>query len=162
MISQNTRQKYSLQQIINTTKSDTSRIMALVGLTQYYNKANSDSTKLFADSVWNESKRKNYVKGLQASSNHLGAYYNKKGEYNKALEQFKISLEYARQLKNEKEIARQLFSIANTYTYRTDQPNALKYHLEALSIREKILDSLGIASSYNSLSYVYRAKNDMK
>lgn len=159
--SQKSIQKDSVLNILRNSKTDSSYVQALIWMGNYYSKVNTDSIKIFADSAWNYSKKKNYTKGLQLASNQLGAYYSRVSNYDKSIEYYKISLDFAKELKNEKEIARQLFSIANTYTYRSDQPNALKFHLEALSIREKIKDSIGIASSYNSIGYVYRSKKDL-
>ncbi|MBN4052184.1 tetratricopeptide repeat protein [Sphingobacteriaceae bacterium AH-315-L07] len=69
------------------------------------------------------------------------------GEYEAALQKANESLTLAEKLNYPKGIARSYNHIGVIYRNQSDYPNALKYHLKSLKIKEELGDKSGISAS---------------
>ena len=78
------------------------------------------------------------------------------GEYQKAKDNFKESLNINRKSKDSLGIFNNLNSIASVYYEQGNYPLSLNYFNQSLHIVKKLNDSIGIFRSYNNIGIVYR------
>jgi two-component system, NarL family, sensor histidine kinase UhpB len=82
-----------------------------------------------------------------------GLFYKSQGEYKRAMPYFLENLKLATQEDENK--AGTLLNIGNTYSQMADYQNAMKYHLQALTIFEKIGNKRGQSFCLQSISNDY-------
>lgn len=157
----------SLENIINTSLSDTTRIRLLNDLSKkllfegeyekalhYSEQSKILSTKGITKSIDVELKNV-FKKGLATSINTIGNYYTYKNNNPKALENYLNSLKISEDINDEKGISITLSNISRIYSTQSNYPQALKYAIKALLISENSQDKNAIAASRIRISYVY-------
>jgi len=82
------------------------------------------------------------------------------GEYDKAMSNFKNSLEIAKKKNDLKNEALYLHQIGNIYFQKSDYEAALFHYQKAKELFEKIGDSKGVASSLHQIGMIYQNKGD--
>jgi two-component system NarL family sensor kinase len=108
------------------------------------------------------SERVNSPQGIIWANYQLGYYYNMKGEY----DSLRLYAGKCLQLssKNKFPLSEASgYQLLGTYYWQTGRfDQAVKNHLKALKIRERLNDSTGIGSSFSSLSVVSLSNNELK
>jgi G-protein signaling modulator 2 len=66
------------------------------------------------------------------------------GEFERAAEQYKRTLQLAQELGDRAVEAQACYSLGNTYTLLKDYPAAIKYHMRHLAIAQELFDKARI------------------
>ncbi|MFW9997141.1 MAG: tetratricopeptide repeat protein [Candidatus Odinarchaeota archaeon] len=90
-----------------------------------------------------------------------GGVYWQKGDYTKALENFRICLELRKEHGNKSEIAESLNSIGLVLWQKGKLDQALNYYQQSLDLREEIGNQRDIATSLNNIGLVLWNKGDL-
>src|SRR6185369_17967320 len=119
----------SLENVLKTATGD-QKVKTLNELFRAY--INSDPIKAigFAREALSMASEINDLKGMAASYNNLGVAYRNQGALDKALEYYLVSLRIYDNLKNKEGVATTKNNIANIYSMKKDQGQAMKYFEE--------------------------------
>ncbi|SDD34235.1 Tetratricopeptide repeat-containing protein [Algoriphagus faecimaris] len=118
----------------------------------------TDSSLMIFSEILEESKKQGWKALEQRSNNNLGMNRLNSSDYKAAIEYFSKSLELSRIDPNAQE-ANYVHSISNLGLANQElelYDQAIKYHLEALEIRERLDDPNGIAISCANLGICYK------
>lgn len=105
---------------------------------------------------------KNYLSGIIRCNNLLGTIYERKSDYKKSIYHFTLAHETAKKLNQERELATVLYNSAHVYEAISDYEKAFKNTEEALLLKRKFNDSVGIARCYRQLAQCLSHKGDNK
>jgi two-component system cell cycle response regulator len=115
-----------------------------------------DSAAFYADSARRFAQRIGDKAGEARAISNLGSLAQRMGDPKRAVDDFTQALVLQRAVGNDGEIANSLNNLGFVYsTDLADYGKSLGHHLEALSIRERIVDRQGIALSLNNIGIVY-------
>ncbi len=103
-----------------------------------------------------------YNAGLAVVYNHLGMIYRNRGNNEKALENYLISLKLYEAAGDVKKIAGLNHNIARIYNNIGDHPTALGYFFKSLRSEEKIGDKTGIANTLGHIGDIYHSLGNDK
>ncbi len=96
-----------------------------------------------------------YLKGQAYAFNDIGAIYDDKGEYTKAMDYYARSLDIKKQMGDKHGIAMALNNMGLVYQKQSDYGQALVDYNEALERFNEINDKNGIAISLDNIGEVY-------
>lgn len=145
------------------SKPDTTRIDALYSFSwDGYLFSQPDSAFYFAQLGYDYAKIKNLKKQMAKTSNVQGVSFWVRGDYNRAIEYYTISLTNSEQINDKKGVGASLSNIGLVYSDKGDYDKAIEYYTRSLTIREKIEDKNGIAASLNNIGLIYYNLNDYK
>ena len=85
----------------------------------------------------------------------LGEIYFNRAQYDKSLEVYENNLDMSMHIKDSKNIAKSLSSIANVNFVKGEYDKSLEYNLQALKIQKKINNKKGIAQAFNSIGAIH-------
>lgn len=132
-------------------------ILQNLGIYYDVNQMTDSSLKIFSE-ILEESKKQGWKALEQRSNNNLGMNRLNSSDYKAAIEYFSKSLELSRIDPSAKE-ANYVHSISNLGLANQElelYDQAIKYHLEALEIRERLDDPNGIAISCANLGICFK------
>lgn len=146
----------ALEQLARTPDSAT-QVVTLSELGwAYMQLSRFDEAMASADSARRLAARTGQRRGEARAISNLGTIAQRRGEPERAIEQFKQALAIQRSLGDNREIANSLNNMGFVHsTDLADYPSALSEHLEALTLREAMHDSTQIALSLNNIGIVY-------
>ncbi|MBV9493004.1 MAG: GGDEF domain-containing protein, partial [Acidobacteria bacterium] len=99
--------------------------------------------------------------GLARALNNLGVIARARGNFARAVELFNASLEHYRRTADRKAIAMGYNNLGFVYgTDLSDYEAGIRYHLEALRVREAMGDREGVALSLNNIGIIYSRLGD--
>ncbi len=161
----------SLKKIFNSGSHDTTRLKALVGITEILASTNPDTViglcntaidivnKNLADA--NKSEKGVYLFVKSTAINNIGFIYQMRGNIPVALEYYEKSMKIQEEIGDKSGLANSLNNIGFIYKQRGDVKKALGYWNKSLKIRQEINDKAGIANSLNNLGLIYRQQGDI-
>lgn len=94
----------------------------------------------------------NYNQGLSKGYSALASSYYQKGDLDKALQYYFLSLDYA---ESDLQRAINYADIGSTYQHNEDFISSFNYYNEAIDIFKNLNDSLRLGTTYISLGYAY-------
>lgn len=141
--------------ILSHTNEDTIRVEALVYLTNEIYATNSEQSFKYASEALEISKSLNYKRGISRSSHMIGLYYQRKSDYDKALEYYFASMEIYKKLNSKKSLSSLYNNIGNIYRNLADYPKALEFIEKSIAIKEELGNKAGISNGYNNIGGVY-------
>jgi tetratricopeptide (TPR) repeat protein len=97
-----------------------------------------------------------------AAHGRIGRLFRQKGEYDQALEHFRIASELFVRANDRRGVASTLSDIGVVHWLRGSYPTALEHHRQALSLRRAIGDKRSIAHSLWSIGVVHRDSGSFK
>lgn len=151
----------SLKTVLQTTKADTARVMALVNLSYLYYESNPDTGMTLALQAVELSRRIHFLKGESYSLNAVGNVYSILGNYPKSMDNFLQALQINEKINNVARIASNLNNIGNLYSSQNDFRQSLDYHLRANALNERVPDQSqiqdGISIVFNAIANDYRS-----
>jgi tetratricopeptide (TPR) repeat protein len=106
-------------------------------------------------------KESNDKEGLSSALGNMGIVYGRKGELDKALEQFQLALKINREIGDREGEAKSLGSMGNVYLIKGELDKALGYFQPALKIHREIGDRQGEAGTLSNMGIVYRIKGEL-
>jgi len=103
-----------------------------------------------------------YHAGLAASYNVLGTIYNRKSENRKAIQYYNLARKQAMEASHEGLLSSILYNSATAYERLGDYDNAFIITQEALQVKRRLHDSLGIARCYRQIAQYLSHRGDYK
>ena len=97
-----------------------------------------------------------------AAHGRIGRLHRQKGEYDKALDHFRIASELFSRSNDRRGVASTLSDIGVVHWLRGSYPTALEHHRQSLSLRRAIGDKRSIAHSLWSIGVVHRDSGSFK
>ena len=150
----------SLQNLINTTTTDTLKVKYLLKLEYSYRFTDFKKGLAYADKALHISEKINWKKGLALCYNNIGNSYLDRGEHATALENYTKSLQYSEPfLKNR---LMTLMNVSNIYLREKNFRLSLKYINEAYKIAIKLKDQEEIAYCYYQFGLINRDQGKLK
>jgi len=154
----------SLKKIIENEPGNLQKTILLNEIADLYKSENPAYTKEFAEKALILSRKNNYIKEEGKAYINLGNYSIISGDYQKALEYFRLGKELLEENNSpdeySKELARIYGSIGIVFSEQNSYAKALEYHLKALKLYEKQGDKQTLSRIYNNVGIVYKAQNE--
>lgn len=147
----------SLQQILDTTSIDTTRVHILNKMSSSLWYSHPQLSMEAAKKALYLSENLNYQNGIKAAYNNVGVIHDNQGNYPEALRCFLKTLEICEQSNDIKTMAGALNNIGVLYESLGEYERALHYYKRSLVIKKQLEDKHGIALAYNNLGVVYSA-----
>jgi serine phosphatase RsbU (regulator of sigma subunit) len=145
----------SLQNLINSTTNDTTKILALISSSNQYKDNNLENALKFAQQALELATKLNYKKKIDFSQNSLGELYLMKGDYGQALTYFFKALKNAENLKDDLEIARSNNGVGQIFYHQKDYSPALEYFNKSLITFRKLNYKKGVLKNYNDIGIIF-------
>ncbi len=149
--------KDSLMALINACKVDTQKVIHYNALVNYFQSTDPTQVEEYGKKNLAFAKKIGYTRGEAMAAQSLGEFYNAKGAYGFALENFLVSSKIYEKLKDYKKASIVSNSIGNTYLGLKENDKALEFYKLAFSLGEqgnsklaKAYASAGISSVYSS------------
>ena len=157
--------KDSLLTIISSSNVDTSKVKALLQLSDCYGDSNPNKAIEYLHKAYLISKKINNKKCIADVANQLGNNYYYLGDYDNAIRNFLETLTAFESINNLEEVANCYNNIGSVYAEQQNYKKALEYHFKALKLKEKnvangIGDENDIAMSYGNIGQAYYYLND--
>lgn len=153
----------SLKKIIESEPGNLQKTILLNEIADLYKSENPLYTKEFAEKALFLAKKNNYIQEEAKAYINLGNYNIISGQYQKALEYFRLGkelLEKNNSTEYLKELARIYGSIGIVFSEQNSYAKALEYHLKALKLYEKQGDKQTLSRIYNNVGIVYKSQNE--
>lgn len=142
-------------------KTDSVRLKAIQRIAWHgYLFSQPDSAYYFATLQYNFAEERGLLKPMSSALNIQATALNFQGDYEKALENYRRSLEIGEELGDVQGVGVCLNNMGNIYKNQGLYSRAIEHFFESLKIREEIGDQLGTASSLGNISNVYKAQGD--
>ena len=150
----------SLKQVLSTDLHDTNRIWALNNLGR--NIQNSDTILALAEQAIALSEPIGFTRGEAEAYNNIGLWFNQKGNYPKALQNYLKSIQLSESINYEAGLKRSFNSISTVYLYLKDYNTSLIYARKArsLSIKQHDLHVLALSCAWLSKAFLESHRND--
>ncbi|HET9487261.1 MAG TPA: tetratricopeptide repeat protein [Chryseosolibacter sp.] len=144
----------SLKQILSSDIADTARILTLNNLGR--NLPNSDTTLALAEQAIVLSQKIGFIQGEAEAYNNIGYWFNQKGNYPRALDNYLKSIKLSETVNFEAGLKRSYNSISTVYLYLKDYNTSIRYarKARALSIKFKDLNTQALAASWLSKAFL--------
>lgn len=151
----------SLNQVLNQSPEDTSKVLLYRALTSHYINNSEDTAIVFAEKGMALARKLNYTKGLIECLNEAGNFYERKTNYEKAIELYQEAIDSCKATNYQEGIAILINNIAIIALRKGDYQKAIEQYFEALKVEEKLGNQKGIAESYNNIGIVYYYQRDL-
>ncbi|MEX2565795.1 MAG: tetratricopeptide repeat-containing sensor histidine kinase [Cyclobacteriaceae bacterium] len=125
----------------------------------YYN-INPDSTLAFGKLALKYSEISEYLEGKADAYRNMGAYYNLRGDYERAMEFFNYGLPIAESINYWLGLGNIYSSIGLNFYEQGKLSEAVNYYLKALEIKENYLPEKEKSSTLNNLGLVFTDLED--
>ncbi len=145
----------SLKQVIRNSDNVQGTVDALNSLSKLIIDSNPDSALALSSSAYNQAKKALYDKGVIASSNMLGNYYQRKGDFKKSIAFYNESRQYALKTNDLQGLAGVSNNMGIIYVNQGNFPAALKAFIDGLNYEQKRGDKKGMAECYNNIAVVH-------
>jgi serine phosphatase RsbU (regulator of sigma subunit) len=147
--------KDSLMTLINTCKVDTQKVIHYKALVSHFQSTDPTQVEEYGKKNLEFAKKIGYTRGEAMAAQSLGEFYNAKGAYGFALENFLVSSKIYEKLKDYKKASIVSNSIGNTYLGLKDNDKALEFYKLAFSLGEQGNSKLAKAYASAGISSVY-------
>ena len=150
----------SLWHVYNNLKNpDTTRLEAFNNIAWSLLYTNPDSTYILGHIELEIARTKRLRKCETDALNTIGASYQVKGNYIKAIDFYQQCLKIREELKDLKGVAKSLANIGSIYININEFEKALDYQLKSLALAEKLGNKESMASSLNNIGIAYTNLN---
>ena len=144
----------------NTKNHDTTRLAALYELAWDLLYTNPDSTYILGQKQLEMAREKKLRKQESKGFNTIGASFQVRGNYVKAIDAYQQCLKIMEEIGDTKGIAAAMGNIGSLYIDLKDFSKALGYQLRCLKLVQQIGNIEGVASSLNNISIIYTGLKD--
>lgn len=163
----------SLSYLINENKQDTSKVKALIELSEILYISDLDTVIKLSEEVIsicnanlkkviNATERRSFMMSKAGALNNIGFIYDDKGNVIKALEYYHKSLSIREELDDKLGIAVSLNNIGIIYIKQGEPEQALDYYLKSLAVKRQLGDKKSIATSLNNIAAVYKELGNLQ
>ena len=151
----------SLNHELSIAKNDTSRVLILVSLCEFYRQSNPDSALLYGQKAFKIAEQINFPKGLVRAYSEVGRIQVDLGNLPKALKMYFKAKQIAENNHIEAESAKPINFIGGVYLNLEDYPRALNYFQQAKKIYELSKDNASIAHSDMNIGNAFVPMNQL-
>lgn len=153
----------SLQNLLRTSRQDSTRMHCMIKLASEYRHSDPLNSMQFAKNALSLAMQLKHMKGKADALHVLGSAYSNKSSYDSALTYLNESLKIRRSMKDKHGESTSTNNIGLVYFNRGDFENALKFYLISSRIDEELNDKEGMASSFNNIGLIFmNQKNFVK
>jgi len=145
----------SLEQLLTTNITDSSRVKILNDLCRYYTERNKSKALSFGNDALTLAHNNNLQRQTARAKNLIGIIKEEDGDYNGALDLYMQSLSIYKQIADTVGIGHTLSNIGGVYYYLSNYSKAREYFQKGLTLRKKLGDKSDIAGSLNNLGIIY-------
>ncbi|OQX99303.1 MAG: hypothetical protein B6I20_10130 [Bacteroidetes bacterium 4572_117] len=145
----------SLFTVIKKSGKDTNSVNSLLELASIYQRIDLDSAIGFSDDALVLSNEIEFHKGAANAFRQIGIIHYIKGNFEKALDNFSLSLKLWKKEGAQKGIGRAHMNIGIIYRNQGEYEKALESYLTSSKIQNEIKDYDGLARSYNNLVNIH-------
>jgi len=93
-------------------------------------------------------------------ANDLGLLYHDKGEWDRAIEYYQLSLERKEKVGDDRAVAATFTNLGNVYQDKKEWDRAIEYYVRSLEIMERVGGVFLVARIFHNLGSVYQAKGE--
>jgi serine phosphatase RsbU (regulator of sigma subunit) len=140
----------------NVKNPDTTRLEAFNDIAWSLLYTNPDSTYILGHQELEIARSKRLKNCETKALNTIGASYQVKGNFIKAIDFYQQSLKIREELKDFKGVASSLANIGSIYININEFDKALEYQLRSLKLAEEMGNKESMASSLNNIGIVYQ------
>ncbi|MDQ3046955.1 MAG: tetratricopeptide repeat protein [Bacteroidota bacterium] len=144
----------------NTELHDTVRLEAFNDIAWSYLFTNPDSAYLLGHEELEISRSKKLKKAESKALNTIGASYQVKGNFLKAIEFYQQSLKIREMAGDLRGSSSSLANIGSIYIHISEFEKALYYQEKSIKVFEKLNDKAGMASALNNMGVIYMNLED--
>ncbi|NGP75852.1 tetratricopeptide repeat protein [Balneolaceae bacterium YR4-1] len=135
--------------------SDTALVHSLIDSSFEYSFSDPDTAIKFAKRAKRLSESLNYSKGIAEAHGELGYSFNRKGEFDRAIDHFDKGIRLLRALRDTMGLIAQLNDLGSTYSSMSEYNTALEHYFESLELCEAIGLERGISSNLGNIGLAY-------
>ncbi|MCW3086143.1 MAG: hypothetical protein JWP12_3509 [Bacteroidetes bacterium] len=146
----------SLQQVINSSKEDTSKVNTLNALAWELHSSNTTQSLEMAKQALVLAERLCYKNGLISAHNNVGIACYFMGSYPEALSNYIESAHLLDVAGNKKRLSAVYNNIAAIYLEQSQYKDAEEYFTRSLKIDEELGDKQGMGESYNNIGTIFK------
>ncbi|MFO7369869.1 MAG: tetratricopeptide repeat protein [Bacteroidales bacterium] len=150
----------SLLNIVNTSKNDTLKIIALKDLAFMLSRNAPAEAEKYCLQCLELSNQEDYAQGIIRCNNIMGIISIYKTDFASALQYFNNSLEKATEINDQMNIFKVHNNIGNVYINLSDYDKAVKSFTQALAIAEALDDKKSMAQCYNNIAIIHKYHTD--
>ena len=151
----------SLIKLAQQHLNDTVGVRAYFGISNIYmNRGMIDTAWPFIKKGFDASKKIKYKRGIAASANNIGQYYNYHGNLDSSVYYFTNAKDLYRELGDSSRMSGMLNNIGVAYKSRGNVSRAMDFYFQALKIKERLHDTEGMASSYTNIGHLFQENRD--
>ena len=147
----------SLNNILASTRQDSTKVLVLVGLSGEYKNYNLDSAMLYSGEAMRIAREAGFIRGIAASYYAMGDIEVRRDDSDKAKEYFLESTKFYNQCGAENELPAIYLVIGSLHTYQDEWIEALEYFQKALVLSEKYKLRKTEGHAYNNLGSIYKS-----
>lgn len=145
----------SLEYELKKSGQDTNRVFLLNELCWEYQSIDYEKAMIFGDQALDLAKKLDFRKGVSDAQMLIGMIYDDKGEYNAALQRYKLALIIRQDLENSTGIASAYNNIGTVYFKMGKFAIAVSNYSKAVDEWKKAGNKSGLASTYINMGLVY-------
>ena len=152
----------SLKNQIEISDKDTLMVSNLLKLATIYQRIDLDSSMDFSINALKISKVIKFYKGAANSYRQIGIIHYIGGDYEKAIDNFTLSLKSWEQEGDAKGIGRAYMNMGIIQKNMGDYQKALENYIKSSQIQQEVNDVDGLARSYNNIVNIYLELGDFE
>ncbi|MBN4061893.1 MAG: hypothetical protein COA57_03910 [Flavobacteriales bacterium] len=142
----------SLESVLKyATERSKEKIDLMNELSKEYKLTNPNKALEYGKAALSLAENTNYKNGMAFGLSYTGQIYNKKGEYEKAINNFLQALELFEELGNNKQMAFRYNDIAVIHWNQGDYETSLENVFKSLNLHDEIGNKKGVAYCYNGI-----------
>ena len=145
----------SIKQVLTTDIPDTSRVDALISLSQLLYGVNADEAEKYSQEATELAGKINDIKRKALALKSIGIANYYKGDYVNVVDDWTKSLDAFRSIEDKKGIANLLSNLGAVFEATGDTESAMQYYLESLKIAEENGDIKREATVLQNLGVLY-------
>ncbi len=152
----------SLKTLVEKSSKDTNQVNSLLELASIYQRIDLDSALAFSNNALKISNVIKFYKGAANAYRQIGIIYYIKGDYEKAIDHFTLSLKSWEKEGDQKGIGRAYMNMGIIQKNLGEYQKALENYLKSSQIQKSINDVDGLARSYNNIVNIYLELGDFE
>ena len=158
---QDSEKKKAMKEL-QTAKDDTTKVFKYYTLGEFFEQENPDSALFYFEKGFELAKKLDYKRGIGSYTSFAIVVLNNRGEYLKALELTKETLEHFKKYGTKRDLCIAYTNVANEWHYLGDFEQAIQYYLKAEPIAEAINDLRMMRVANNNIAAVFLDMKDAK
>ncbi len=149
----------SLSLLLESSKSDTTRVNLMNELAAEYKNSDFEKALSFATKATTLAEKISFPRGEVAGLNNIGSVHYNKGDYDQAIEYHNKAYQLSKENQYKAGMALSLNFLGIDYHNKGVFTKATEYYFKSLKISEAIKDIRVSASSYNGIANIYYAQS---